>query len=295
MIDEIIDRPDQKVPRRELGGSLCYSALTLKSLGHDFIAITCVGKDFPTDYQRFLSRKAKLDIAKYRVNEYPTTRYLIDRSSEKRKLWLKSKCRDLNLQDFKRALDESHSGSRTLVLNPVAGEISLRLLRQVSRMFERVVLDSQGFIRRFRRKTGEVSMKFGLDISALEGVHTLKADASELSAWTGTENKKDAVDQLVRLVENIIVTSGPGMVELYSKGKLSDKMMPLDVVVKDTTGAGDIQLAALAAGLAEENSEKRALRFATVASSLSVQKVGIRKAILSRAEITRRLHDVRYA
>lgn len=295
MIDEVIDRPNQQVPRRELGGSLCYSALTLKSLGHSFIAVTCVGTDFPREYQRFLMDNAELDISRYYVKEFPTTKYLIDRSYEKRRLWLKSRCRDLSLQDFKSALDKSHCTSRTLILNTVAGEVSLQLLRRVTRMFQHVLVDSQGFIRKFMRETGEVSMRSGLDISALEGVDTLKADLSEMSAWTGSKNKKESVDQLSKFVEKIVLTSGREKVEFYTKGKLSCTLMPLDVDVKDTTGAGDIQLAALAAGLIENRNEIDALKFATVASSLSVRAVGIRKAILSRSEISKRVQYVRYA
>jgi ribokinase len=132
-------------------------------------------------------------------------------------------------------------------------------------------------------------MKSGLNISSLAGVDTLKADEDELFAWTGKENTQDAISQLSTFVGNIIVTSDGGIVELYRNGELSYKTKPLEVKVKDTTGAGDIMLAALTARLLETNSMREALKFATVASSLSVQNVGIRKAILSRSRIMKEL------
>ena len=62
------------------------------------------------------------------------------------------------------------------MLNRVAGEIFLSLLERISKEFDQVFIDSQGFVRRFNKKTGEVGMRTGLDISALAGVDVLKTD-----------------------------------------------------------------------------------------------------------------------
>lgn len=295
VIDEIIDTPLQRVPRQELGGALCYSALCLKSLGYETEIVTRVGADFPRAYSKFLISEANVDIDEWRVNNVNSTKYRIDRSGDERRLWLASKCSDLTFNDFKRALNEtSRDLPKALILNPVAGEVSLKLLESVSKEFELVFVDSQGFTRKFDEKTGEVSKKSGLDISSLVGVDALKADAGELYSWTGSKNKEDAINQLSTFVGNVIFTSGRGTVELYGKGKLRGRTKPLEVKVKDNTGAGDILLAAYAARFLETNNTLDALEFGTAASSLAVQEIGIKKAILSRSKIMKELENVKY-
>jgi sugar/nucleoside kinase (ribokinase family) len=287
VVDEIIDSPSQKIPRLELGGALCYSALVLKSLGCDMEIVTRVGEDFPRKYSRFLLSDAGIDIEEWRTKNQRTTRYRIDRSGKERRLWLLSKCGDLTFGDFKRAFDEvSQTPPKVLILNPVAGEISMQLLKRISKEFEHVFVDSQGFTRKFEEKTGLVSMNSKLDISSLAGVDFLKADEEELCAWTGLKEKQSSIDQLSTFVENLIITSGATTVELYEGGTLRFHMDPLKVEVKDTTGAGDIMLSSFAARFLETNSLQKSLEFATAASSLAVERIGIRKAILSRQRIT---------
>ncbi len=249
---------------------------------------------FPGSTARYLLSEAGIDIEEWRIREAKSTSYRIDRSGEERRLWLASKCSDLTFGDFKRAFDEaSRELPKVLILNPVAGEVSLKLLKRVSKEFERVFVDSQGFTRRFDEKTGEASMKTGLDISSLAGVDVLKADLEELCSWTGTTNKQSAIEQLSTFVGNLLVTSGSGIVELYRNGLLSFRTKPLEAEVKDTTGAGDIMLSAFAARFLETNSMNEALEFATAASSLSVQKIGIKKAIQSRTKIMEEMKKVR--
>ncbi len=290
MIDEIFDSPSQREPRQELGGALCYSALCLKSLGYDTEIVTRVGEDFPRMYSRILLSEAGIDIEEWRVKGAKTTRYKIDRRGEERRLWLVSKCGDLGFGDFKRAFNEVSRGiPKVLILNPVAGEVSLKLLKRIAKEFERVFVDSQGFTRQFNDTTGEVSMKSGLDISSLAGVDVLKADLDELIAWTGLTNKQAAIDQMSTFVGTILVTSGKGEVELYRQGMLSYKTKPLQVKTKDTTGAGDIMLSAFAARFLETDSLHEALEFATVASSLSVESIGIEKALVSRRQVMEKM------
>ena len=294
VIDEIIDSESQHLPRKELGGALCYSALCLKSLGYETEIVTRVGGDFPREYCRYLLSEAGIDIEEWRIKDAKSTSYRIDLSGEERRLWLVSRCNDLTFGDFKRAFDEvSRELPKVLILNPVAGEVSLKLLKRVSKEFERVFVDSQGFTRLFDEKTGEVSMKTGLDVSALAGVDVLKADLRELCSWTGMKDKQSAVDQLSTFVDNLLVTSGSGVVELYRNGLLSFRTKPLKVEVRDTTGAGDIMLSAFAARFLETDSMNEALEFATAASSLSVQKIGIKKAIQSRTKIMEETKEVR--
>ena len=287
VVDEIIDRPDQTVPRRALGGAPSYSSFALSSLGYKPEIVTHVGDDFPDDYSKLIEEKTGLSARRWVAEGCKTTCYRIDRSGDHRRLWLVSKCKELSFDDFRLYLDSSRD-ERALVLNPVAGEISLPLLQRICKEFDLVFADSQGFVRRFDENTGEVGMKFGLDISALAGVDFLKADSEELQAWTGTNNKRSAIQLISSFVETLLLTSGPAKVEVYDHGTLVLKAAPFKVGVSDTTGAGDIMLSSFAARYAETRDVQKALVFAVTASTLAIRNYGIEKAILSKQEILTR-------
>jgi len=284
VVDEIIDRAGQLVPRKALGGAPSYSSLALASLGYKPEIVTHIGDDFPDNYARLIKERTGINVHRWIAPGFKTTSYRIDRSGEHRCLWLAAKCRALGIEDFRAYLTDPPT-AKAIVLNPVAGEISLSLLERVSKEFEFVFVDSQGFVRRFDKKTGEVGMRAGLDISALAGVDVLKADQEELEAWSGTSSKESAIRQLSKFVSILLVTSGPSRVEVYEHGELRMKASPFKVQVADTTGAGDIMLSSFAARFTETSDLQRALLFAVTASTLAVRNYGIEKALLSKLEV----------
>ncbi|MFI5422298.1 MAG: carbohydrate kinase family protein [Nitrososphaerales archaeon] len=284
VVDEIIDRADQVHPRKAMGGAPSYSSVALSSLGYSPEIVTHVGYDFPPVYSSFLKETCNINLARWIESGFKTTSYRIDRTGERRRLWLIAKCKDLQFEDF-RAFIGDLPNKKALVLNPVAGEISLSLLERVSKEFDHVFIDSQGFVRRFDRKTGEVGMRSGVDISALAGVDVLKTDLEELSGWVGTSNKESAIRQLSRFVNTILLTAGPGEIEVYEQGILHLKALPFKVAVADTTGAGDIMMSTFAARFSETEILEDALRFAIAASTLAVRNFGVEKAILSKDEV----------
>ena len=291
VIDSVIDSKDQQLPRESLGGALSYASICLRSLGHKAEIVTSIGDDFPNQFSEFLSKEGGIDVERWRTLEYKTTRYEIDRSLEPRKLRLASKCKDLNARDFSRYFGGSDH-DYILIVDTVAGEISLELLERISKEFDSVFVDSQGFVRAFEYD-GRVSMNSGLNISSLSGVDFLKADKDELLAWTGSEEKEDAIRQLSTFVPNIITTSGGETTDLYENGELTLRADPPNVEVKDTTGAGDIMLASFAARYVETKDSRDSLAFSTAAASLAVRKLGVEKAILSKEQILERMKQVK--
>jgi len=285
-IDHVIDSIDQVKPRIALGGPSSYASLALTSLGYANKAVTKVGKDFPDIFARYLEHHAWIDIERARVENYKTTSYRIDRTFSPRRMWLLERCKSLSISDFLSYFQSKEGNSNyTLVLNPIAGEISLSLLDRISKEFDLVLVDSQGFVRKFSSKTSEVSMKLGLDISSLSGVDVLKADREELASWTGLRDLDASIRELSRFVDIILLTSGPGEVDLYSDGKLMFRARPPLVQPVDTTGAGDIMLGTFAARYSETSDLKKALAISVCAASLAVRNVGVEKAILSKEEV----------
>lgn len=289
VIDEVIDRKGQTVPRLSLGGPLSYSSLALSGLGYPLQAITKIGEDLPEEYSTLLKEKARLDITNFVAKGKKTTRFLINRSSEPRRLWLLSKCANLSLADFSKY---PRSG-KALIVNSVAGEVSLSILSRVSREFDHVFVDSQGFVRRFdRRNIGAVSLRSGLDISSLSGVDFLKADRFEFAAWTGSPDFQNSIRQISKFVKYLLITSGPRNVEVYEGTRLRWRAKPIEVKTLDTTGAGDIFLAMFAAAFCETGKIEGALQQGISAASLAVQVPGIEKAILDPVKVRKAAHMV---
>lgn len=283
VIDNITDSEDQSIPREALGGAVSYSSICLQSLGHKAEVITRIGHDFPGEFSKFLVTNGGIDVEKWRCSGFKTTRYEIDRSVEPRRLRLAAKCKDLNVTDFAAYFSNSHAHN-TLLVDSVAGEISLELLERISKEFDLVFVDSQGFVRAFEYD-GRVSMNSGLNISSLSGVDFLKADVDELLAWTGSSRASESVRQLSTFVPNILLTSGKGKVEFYENGKLILTGFPPVTTARDNTGAGDVMLSAFAARYLESSDPREALLFSTAAASLAVRKQGIQKAVMNKKEI----------
>ncbi len=290
-VDEVIDFRGQISPRRSLGGPASYSSLALTSLGFKPEVISKVGEDFPVEYCQLLQEKAGLDISHFISRNEKTTRFRIDRSINPRRLWLVSKCRDLSSMDFRLNSVQAILRPKALIVNSVAGEISLSLLDRISKEFDLVFVDSQGFVRKFS-KNGEVEMRFGLDISSLSGVDFLKADRNELIAWTGLKDWEASIRQVAKFTQYLIITSGPGNAEIFEGQKLRWRSKPLEVNIADTTGAGDIFLAVFAATFSQSENIQTALSTAICAATLSLETKGIEKAFLSRQRIERASSEI---
>ena len=290
VIDEIIDYERQTKPRISLGGGVTYGSIALSSLGYKTSAVTRVGTDFPPKFYQYLRNYVNFELLAPESRE-KTTRYRIDRSTEPRKLWLRSRCASISISDFRKVLMEKHNHC-TVVLNPVAGEVSQAVVRALCGSHH-VAMDSQGFVRRVKKKDSLVTSKKIRDISFLEGVDLLKADAGELRAWTGESDVQSSVLKLSRYVKCLLISSGAGSVKLYEGGRIKAEATPHPVQVKDTTGAGDILLACYAAKYCETQDVKKALVFSVSAATLAVQRVGIEKAVLDRNEVTRTSSKVR--
>jgi len=219
------------------------------------------------------------------VPSYRTTSYRIDRTFNPRKMWLLYKCKSLAWDNFAKYLGDGVLKPKTLILNSVANEITLSLMERLSKEFDLVLADSQGFVRRIPKDHSEIRLKSGLDFSSLSGVDVLKADAEELASWTGVRDGETSIRLISKFVDTLLITSGAGVVDLYQNGKHRFSAHPFKVKVGDTTGAGDIMLASFAAKFAETSEHRESLIFAVSAASLAVKRIGVEKAVLDPREV----------
>lgn len=83
----------------------------------------------------------------------------------------------------------------------------------------------------------------------------------------------------------IAVTLGARGAELWRQGERIAAATPPQVEVVDTTGAGDVFVAALTVALMEQQSPQDALRFACAAGALATTRPGAQPAAPTRAEV----------
>ncbi len=291
VMDQVIDDPHSP-PRMSLGGPVSYSSIALAHLGLSPIVVTKIGYDFPNEYVTLLSKYGGVDLDRFKADSCKSTSFLIDRSQEPRRMWLLSRCDPLEEADFQPYLDSKTEGNGPLIVNTVAGEVSLQLLERLSRNFKVTAADSQGFLRR-RMQDSSISLVQGADLSeSLENVDVLKADMEEVCSWAGSNNRMESLEKVSRRVKILLLTSGGGVVSLHRKGVPEFSARPFQVRVKDTTGCGDILLAAFVAEL--EKGLEHAFAFSITAATLAAEKVGIEKALLDRTKIEDNLRRVEF-
>jgi ribokinase len=119
----------------------------------------------------------------------------------------------------------------------------------------------------------------------LESVDLLVPNEHEAAMLTGAEDVDEAATALLDVVPEVVVTLGArGVLWRDRHGGRLEVPAP-EVVVRDTTAAGDTFVGALAVALGEERAMPDALRWATIAAGQSVQREGASTSMPSRAEI----------
>ena len=98
-------------------------------------------------------------------------------------------------------------------------------------------------------------------------------------------------DVLRRYPNKLIVTEGINGVRFFD-GEMIQHVPAIQADVVDTTGAGDTFNGALAAALMEGTELREAVRFAVVASGLSVEGFGAQGGMPNRNDVMRRLERV---
>ncbi len=118
----------------------------------------------------------------------------------------------------------------------------------------------------------------------------IKPNETETEILTGikVENNEDAIEAgkwfISKGVKNSIITMGKKGVVWVSK-ETNRYYEALDVVEKDTTGAGDIFAGSFLKSIVETNSVHKSIDYAVTAASLSVEKEGVVESIPSQQHI----------
>ncbi|MDA8369305.1 MAG: ribokinase [Nocardiopsaceae bacterium] len=120
-------------------------------------------------------------------------------------------------------------------------------------------------------------------------VDLLVPNQHEAAAMTGEQDPYRALDALLGLVPEVIITLGEDGAVHGSRGERPVRGQARRVAVVDTTAAGDTFCGAFAVARAEGRGREEALRFAAAAAAISVQRPGAGTSMPDRAEIDRLL------
>jgi ribokinase len=124
-----------------------------------------------------------------------------------------------------------------------------------------------------------------LPVELLDAVDLLVPNEHEAVALTGAAGPEDAAQRLLERVPEAVVTLGSQGALYASRDGERLHVPPYPVTAVDTTGAGDTFAGALAVARTEGRPPADALRFASAAAALSVQREGASTSMPVRADI----------
>jgi ribokinase len=128
----------------------------------------------------------------------------------------------------------------------------------------------------------------------LATIDLLVPNEHEAAALTGVTDPRRAAAALLDQVPEVVITLGSAGSLYAARGAEPLTVHAPRVTAVDTTGAGDTFVGTLAVALAEGREMPEALRWASAAAALSVQRIGATSSMPYRAEIdTQASHTLR--
>ncbi|ASJ05846.1 carbohydrate kinase family protein [Thermococcus pacificus] len=203
-----------------IGGGAYYSAIALSRFC-DVEVLTSVGKDFPEGWLKELRERG------IELHIIPS-----EKSTSYRLHYLDANTRELSLLSVAEEIASMPEGDYDMVvLNPVAGEIPPETVEEAKRKSSFVAADAQGFIR--SPEIGKLRLR-GINGDLFEGLKVLHADVSEINLISRFDPGE---------VEVLLVSNGSEEGRAYLRGR-EYSYLPVKVPVEESTGAGDVFLAA---------------------------------------------------
>ncbi|MBS7287241.1 MAG: hypothetical protein KIH01_00435 [Candidatus Freyarchaeota archaeon] len=254
---------------RSMGGPPFYGGLTARRLGAKVAVVSRVASG--EHQSMFTSVFREAGVSAFILGGEETTCFEIYYGGGGRKLRLASRAEDLLFGDVPvEALDSS-----TVLLSPVAGELSLEFVEAASRYCRKrgvlVAGDLQGFTRVFF-EDGTVSFRqpeeefFGF-------FDVVKGSEREVKAVAGCDSVREALAWIAGFGPKVVVaTLGERGALLLSEGLLFRVYSLKPGKVVDPTGAGDAFIAAFLVGYAWLMSLEDCLKLASSAATCVVER-----------------------
>lgn len=244
------------------GGPGYYSGIALALLGAKVYILGYAGMDYPRD---ILEKVKKLGVNLSLISmDSPTTVFVLEYTDlQTRVLRLLSRSPRIRIEEGYRAL----GNVEVSIVNPVAGEVSLKDLNYIRKKTRILTIDVQGFIRVIE-SDGQVRHRWDhslLDeLGVADIIHVEEGEASDIS--------KEPIEAAIKLSEyaNIVaLTMGPRGSIIAYEGFVYYIGVP-KIYHGDETGAGDVYTAVLSYYYSRGYKPEEAARYATIAAGLKV-------------------------
>jgi sugar/nucleoside kinase (ribokinase family) len=273
-IDRIIDCSGERL---QLGGPPTYISLITHFLEGSLVLATKVGGDFPDVYASELADR-ELDISGFIIPNAKTTRFVLDYTSEERRLSLDSICVPIEPLDI-------IGFPESVILAPIVQEIPQETYFALESPC--IALDPQGFVRKME-PGGSISLHPWCDLTLLSRVSVFKASERELSLVAGSEGWKGLERMIEFGVDVAIETRGrEGARVRHGKDRMIVPAYLGEAI--DMTGAGDAFMAGFFGGYVSGEDIKWCCAIGSASASSVVETVGpnikiTRNELYNRAE-----------
>jgi sugar/nucleoside kinase (ribokinase family) len=270
-----------------LGGTVTFSSLAAARLGGKVGIVSKVGPDFRDDHLRVFARSG-IDVSGVKKVKAPTTKYRLQYTGEERNLTLLSRCDPIRPDDVR----QLRGNTKAIHLGPIAGEISLETVKEVTGWGNIVLLDLQGVIRRFSKKGG-VSIERSPQLPEIvRSVTIVKSALSEGEAVLNVLGFEKVAESFLDMGCKIaIVTLGAkGSYISTSDGEFLSIPAIKPRKVMDFTGAGDAYAGSFLVEYLKTKDVRRSGIIASSAVSFKVEGHSI-SGFASREEIEERARE----
>ncbi|MEM3526167.1 MAG: PfkB family carbohydrate kinase, partial [Candidatus Jordarchaeaceae archaeon] len=206
-----------------------------------------------------------------------TTNFELLYLREGRQLRLVARCEPILLEDIPKSFLEADS----LLVSPIAGEISLDFMKKISRKTDSILaIDTQGFVRKFDEQGNVYFDTWTEGEQILPLVDIVKFSRREALMATDCENIYEAAQKVLNLgPEIVIITLGEEGVLISGKENFSITPKTNQERVVETTGAGDIFFGVFLLEYSLTNDVKNAGKIATIAASKSTERRGMSRFV----------------
>lgn len=245
-------------------------------IGLDVEVNTKIGADFPPKYVKDFQGWG-FDAQKWTCGK-PTTRFVLDYTSEPKKISVDAVCEPLRFpgQHFE-----------SVKLSPIVGEITPEQVQSLDSGF--MALDPQGIIRKIY-PSGVIQMEPWTP-ETFGGVDLLKTSSEEHAYVTGTHDPERSLKVLAGKGVGVAIITQGSMGSLVYSGDTFYHVPIYPSKVVDTTGAGDCYLAGVASVLIKGGPVDWACAYGSALSSAIIETKGSNLE-LSGKEITERAEFV---
>lgn len=231
VIDEVFLGEGRR--RIQAGGAALYSSIAAKKMNLEVGVVSKVGYDYPREYLEEM-RTQGIDLSRVKIlQDSPTTRFVLRYREEKRRLYLKGRCKPIEPQDLRRLRAEA------VYITPVLDEVPRETVLEISRRCETLSLDPQGYVREGKGEEA-IEPRPWFDAEVLSRLKIFKSSMEELHWIAGSGDPWTAMERIRSCgPEIVMVTWGrKGALMLAEEGRYHVPAFPTTKAI-DPTGAGD--------------------------------------------------------